>query len=92
VSPTFEQLVAATAIEVGLSKMSTRWVLEAFFKQLAESTWVYGRVSVPGLGLFEVRARKPRYVALPRGGEHMQVPAFRSVRALVAKSWRRRDA
>ena len=91
-SPTFAQLVAEVAAKSQLTKLATRRVLETFFAELAEATWASGRVVVPGLGAFRVRARRQRRVHNPAGpvGSLMMLPAVRVVACRVAKSWRRR--
>lgn len=87
--PTFANLIAATATDAKVSREITRRVLEAFFTQLADAVWAWGRVMVPGLALFRVRVLGDRRSALAAA---VTVPAHRVVFARVAKLWRRRVA
>lgn len=93
-SPTWAQLVAVTAQRSFTSKRSAEQVLRRFFEELAKATWATGRVVVPGLGAFRVRARKARQIVAPTRSyplpREMTLPAERVVLCRVAKSWRRR--
>lgn len=88
--PTFANLIAATADQAQWSRERTRSVVETFIGQLADAVWAHGRVVVPGLGMFQVRSRRPRKGVNPHTNEPIAMPARRSVYARVAKSWRRR--
>lgn len=85
--PTFANLIEVTATDAKVSRAVARRVLEAFFAQLAEAVWSWGRVFVPGLALFSVRLRRDRRSPLASA---VTVPAHRFVFARVAKIWRRR--
>lgn len=91
--PTFPNLVAVTAAAAGQTRGRTRLVLKAFFAELAEATWASGRVVVPSLGSFRVRAARARHVAAPPTvpAARVALPAMRVVVCRVAKNWRRRD-
>jgi nucleoid DNA-binding protein len=89
IRPTFTNLITEVAIDVRLTKLTTRRVLETFFAQLAEATWATGRVYVPGLGLFAVRSRRRRRITNPQTNRPLMLPGHRAVYARVAKSWRR---
>lgn len=88
--PTFANLVEATAVTSKMTKKHTRLALENFFQHLSDAVWATGRVSVPGLASFRVRARKSRRISNPQTGEAMTLPRTRTVHARVAGAWRRR--
>jgi len=95
-SSPYLQLLEAVALELRITRKLARQVVEGFHAELAEMVWARGRVIVPGLGVFKVRARKARSVMRPPSTPAadrglMQLPADRSVRLLVAKHWRRRS-
>lgn len=82
------QLLAAVAHRAEVPLHVAKAVLEAFTAELPEAVWARGRIRYPRLATFSVRARRARETELAQGA--VTVPAHRSVRALVAKSWRRR--
>lgn len=87
------KVVEAVARRAGTTIATAADVLRAFAVELPEAVWGQGRVQWPLLATFEVRARKSRRIVDPRDPnriELMKLPPARSVRALVAKSWRRR--
>jgi nucleoid DNA-binding protein len=88
--PTFAALVAQVAAAAGTTQPKARAVLQSFFAELSDAVWATGRVVVPGLGAFRVRARRARKVLNPDTSLPMVLPAERVVACRVAKQWRRR--
>lgn len=89
---TYADLVERTAARVLQQKKTTRATLEAFFAELAAAVWRDGRVIVPGLASFQVRARRRRNLLAPPGAPRgiVTLPEHRAVVARVSKEWRRR--
>lgn len=92
---TYAHLVAVVARSVRLPKSTTRKALRVFFEQLAIAVWAKaeaeGGVSVPRLGSFTVRHRRPHRIRNPQTHDLMELKSGRAVICRVAKSWRRRD-
>lgn len=87
---TFRSLVHAVAEAEGQSQRRVAGALRRFFAELGEAVWASGRVSIPGLGTFEVRRRRARRVATPGDLHVMMLPESQVVVCRVAARWRRR--
>jgi nucleoid DNA-binding protein len=89
----YARLLREVAEAEGTTLKLARAVLDRFIAELPKAVWATGRLVVPGLGSFRVRARKQRRISDPSDPERarvMTLPATRLVACRVAESWRRR--
>jgi DNA-binding protein HU-beta len=85
-----QELVAAVAKQLGLTKAKASEIAELFFSPggiIASELKRGGRVAISGFGSFEIRKRAAREWRDPRTGKTSNikassVPAFRASRAL----------
>lgn len=85
-----QELVAAVAKRLGVSKAKAREICELFFASnglIASELKRGGRIAISGFGSFETRKRAAREWRDPRTGKSTSikastVPAFRASRAL----------
>jgi len=89
-TPTFANLVAATAETAQLPKNATLRVLREFFKHVSEAAWAAGKVKIPGFITLRAASRKARRISNPHTRELMTLPAQRVMVARVVGSWRHR--
>ncbi|MGI9491432.1 MAG: HU family DNA-binding protein [Geminicoccaceae bacterium] len=82
----FENLKSAVAARAGLSKAQTDQALSAFFDHLQASLSQGEKVSLPGVGQFEVAERAARQGRNPHTGETMAIPASKAVKFKPGKA------
>jgi DNA-binding protein HU-beta len=70
-----QELIDAVAAATGESKRTAGDVLNAFIETIEGQVKKGERVSLPGFGTFERRARSARTARNPRTGEEIKVPA-----------------
>ena len=85
-SPRFQCVLDDIALDLQLTKKTTRAVVERFIAAVPLAVHEHGRMRVPDLATFMVKQRKARSIALP--GKSVQLPAHQVVVAKVAPSWR----
>ena len=71
----FEDLKAAVADRAGLSKAQAGQALTAFIEHLQTSLGQGDKVSLPGVGQFEVAERAARQGRNPQTGGAINIPA-----------------
>jgi DNA-binding protein HU-beta len=72
-------VVADVARRNRLHQGTARAVLDIAHDRLAAALRAFGRLRVPGLGVFTVRHRKARNIRNPQTGEMMRLPRQRYV-------------
>ncbi|MDH3665045.1 MAG: HU family DNA-binding protein, partial [Alphaproteobacteria bacterium] len=77
---------AAVAARSGLSKAQTSQALAAFIDHLQTSLSKGDKISLPGVGNFEVAARSARQGRNPQTGETMDIPACKAVKFKAGKA------
>ena len=82
----FEDLKAAVASRAGLSKVQTAQALAAFIEHLQTSLSEGDKVSLPGIGQFEVAERAARQGRNPQTGEAIEIPASKAVKFKAGKA------
>ena len=82
----FNDLKAAVAARSGLSKAQTSQALAAFIDHLQTSLSKGDKISLPGVGNFEVAARSARQGRNPQTGETMDIPACKAVKFKAGKA------
>lgn len=82
----FEDLKAAVAARSGLSKTETGKALTGFIEHLQTSLGQGDRITLPGLGQFEVTERSARQGRNPRTGETIDIPASKAVKFKAGKA------
>lgn len=82
----FEDLKSAVAARAGLSKAQTDQALSAFFEHLKTSLSEGDKVSLPGVGQFEVGERAARQGRNPQTGETIDIPASKAVKFKAGKA------
>lgn len=82
----FEDLKAAVASCSGLSKAQTSQALAAFIDHLQTSLSKGNKISLPGVGNFEVAARPARQGRNPQTGETIIIPASKAVKFKAGKA------
>ncbi len=73
------ELIEAVARSMRLPKKTVGDAIEVTFDQIARAIRKDKRFCVPGFGTFTVRRHKARRGFNPRSGQHMTIPAARSV-------------
>ena len=81
----FDDLKSAVAARADLSKAQTDQVLSAFFEHLKTSLGQGDKVSLPGVGQFEVGERAARKGRNPQTGETIDIPASKAVKFKAGK-------
>ena len=69
------ELIAAVAEKTGLTKKDAERVVSATFETVTETLKKGDKVSVSGLGIFEVKTREARIGRNPRTKEEIKIPA-----------------
>lgn len=82
----FEDLKTAVASRAGLSKAQTDQALAAFMEHLKTSLSQGDKVTLPGIGQFEVADRAARQGRNPQTGEAIDIPASKAVKFKVGKA------
>jgi DNA-binding protein HU-beta len=82
----FENLKAAVAARAGLSKAQTDQALTAFIEHVQTALGQGDKVSLPGVGQFEIAERGARQGRNPRTGETMTIPASKTVKFKAGKA------
>jgi DNA-binding protein HU-beta len=82
----FEDLKSAVAARAGLSKAQTDQAICAFIERLQASLGQGGKVSLPGVGQFEVADRAARQGRNPQTGEAIAIPASKAVKFKAGKA------
>ncbi|MGI9449637.1 MAG: HU family DNA-binding protein [Geminicoccaceae bacterium] len=83
---TFEELKSAIANRSGLSKSDTSMAITAFIEHLQTSLGNGDKVSLPGVGQFEVTERAAREGRNPQTGETIAIPASMAVKFKASKA------
>ncbi|MEM7042525.1 MAG: HU family DNA-binding protein [Pseudomonadota bacterium] len=82
----FEDLKSAVAARAGLSKSQTDQALGAFIEHLQTTLGQGEKVSLPGVGQFEVADRAARQGRNPQTGEAIDIPASKAVKFKPGKA------
>ena len=82
----FEDLKAAVAAKAGLSKAQTDQALGAFIEHLQTSLGQGDKISLPGVGQFEIAERAARQGRNPQTGEPINIPASKAVKFKAGKA------
>ena len=82
----FEDLKSAVAAKAGLSKAQTDQALTAFMEHLTTSLAQGDKVSLPGVGQFDVAERAARQGRNPQTGEAIEIPASKAVKFKAGKA------
>lgn len=82
----FEDLKSTVAARADLSKVQTDQALSAFFEHLKTSLSQGDKVSLPGVGQFEVGERAARQGRNPQTGETINIPASKAVKFKPGKA------
>jgi len=82
----FDDLKSAVAARAGLSKAQTDQALSAFFEHLKMTLGEGDKISLPGVGQFEVAERAARQGRNPQTGETIDIPASKAVRFKAGKA------
>ena len=82
----FEHLKAAVAARAGLSKAQTDQALSAFIEHLQTTLGQGDKVSLPGVGQFEVAERAARQGRNPQTGEPIDIPTSKAVKFKAGKA------
>jgi len=69
------ELEAMLADKLELTKATSRDIVNAILEQITRELSRGQRVSLPGFGVFEVRAYAPRTGRNPQTGEAIEIPA-----------------
>jgi DNA-binding protein HU-beta len=82
----FEDLKSAVATSSGLSKAQAGQAITAFIEHLQTALSRGNKVSLPGVGHFEIAERGARQGRNPRTGETMTIPASKTVKFKAGKA------
>ncbi|MEM9629060.1 MAG: HU family DNA-binding protein [Pseudomonadota bacterium] len=82
----YEDLKSAVAARAGLSKAQTDQALGAFMDHLKTTLAQGDKVSLPGVGQFEVAERAARQGRNPQTGEAINIPASKAVKFKAGKA------
>lgn len=82
----FDDLKSAIAARSGLTKAETDQALSAFSEHLKTALGQGEKVSLPGIGQFEVAERAARQGRNPRTGEVISIPASKAVKFKAGKT------
>ena len=82
----FEDLKSAVAARAGLSKAQTDQALSTFFEQLKITLSKGEKVSLPGIGQFDVAERAARQGRNPQTGETIDIAASKAVKFKAGKA------
>ena len=83
---TKSELIAQVAQTTGLSKVTSKEVLETIMAQIATTLQKDSKITLFGLGTFKVIHRKKRIARNPRTNEPAVVKAHNTVKFQAAKS------
>jgi DNA-binding protein HU-beta len=81
-------VITAMAEQAGISKKEATAAFDAFVSYISESCQRGERCTIPGLGSFNVSARKAREGRNPRTKEKITIPASKNVRFKAGKDLR----
>lgn len=82
----FDDLKSAVAARAGLSKAQTDQALSAFIEHV-QTVLVQGdKISLPGVGQFEIAERAARQGRNPQTGEPIAIPASKAVKFKAGKA------
>ena len=82
----FEDLKSAVAARAGLSKAQTDQALTAFIEHLQTTLGQGDKISLPGVGQFEIAERAARQGRNPQTGEPINIPASKAVKFKAGKA------
>lgn len=82
----FEDLKSAVATSSGLSKAQAGQAITAFIEHLQTSLSQGDKVSLPGVGNFEIAERVARQGRNPQTGETIAIPASKAVKFKAGKA------
>jgi DNA-binding protein HU-beta len=82
----FENLKSAVAARAGLSKAQTDQALTAFIEHLQTTLGQGEKISLPGVGQFEVAERAERQGRNPQTGETIEIAASKAVKFRAGKA------
>ena len=80
------ELIAHVAQETGLTKVTSKEVIDTILNQVVKTLKKEGRFALFGLGIFEVVKRGKRIARNPRTNEPAVVKAHKAVKFKAAKS------
>ena len=83
---TKSELIAQVAKTTGLTKVASKEVLDTIMAQITTTLQTKGRITLFGVGTFEVINRKKRIARNPRTNEPAVVKAHNAVKFKVAKN------
>jgi len=84
------ELVEEVAGKVGLTRKETNNVVDAITSAITDTLAMNERVTLVGLGTFEVRRRKARTGVNPQTEERLDIPAKNVVRFKAGKGLRQK--
>lgn len=85
-------LEAVLAEKLSITKTAARDVLNVILDQITLEMSRGQRVSIPGFGVFEVRAHGPRTGRNPQSGEPIEIPAGHNVHFKAGKALKEKVA
>ena len=88
----FEDLKSAVAARAGLPKAQTDQALTAFIEHLQTSLGQGDKISLPGVGQFEIAERAARQGRNPQTGETIAIPASKAVKFKPGKELKEKVA
>ena len=88
---TKKQLADKIALDLGLTQMETKKVIEAFLEKLKAHLAVGDRIELRDFGVFSVKERKSRLGRNPnKPQEVVTIPQRRVVHFKVGREWKKR--
>jgi nucleoid DNA-binding protein len=88
---TKKQLADSIALELGLTQMETKKVIEAFLEKLKQHLSSADRIELRDFGVFSVKERKSRLGRNPnKPQEVVTIPQRRVVHFKVGREWKKR--
>jgi DNA-binding protein HU-beta len=82
----FEDLKSAVAARAGLSKAQTDQALTALIEHVQTALGKGDKISLPGVGQFEIAERAARQGRNPQTGETIPIPASKAVKFKAGKA------
>ena len=88
---TKKQLADSIALDLGLTQMETKKVIEAFFEKLKQHLTQGDRVELRDFGVFSVKERRSRLGRNPnKPQEVVTIPQRKVVHFKVGREWKKR--
>ena len=82
------ELIEKMAEISGLTKKDAGQALEAFIEAIETSLKSKDKVTIPGFGVFDISERKARTGRNPQTGAEIKIPAMKSPKFKVGKSFK----